>query len=132
MGVTFFGGPPFIHGHTSSFIYPNLPGKNLQGRTNELSSSTIRASLSFKKVQGFTISPSTSHAWSHLEASIINSGPAPCTWRPVSNGTISNNGTAKEPCRYSMAHGENNMGIWKCFRFFWRGKCPQDQSLQIN
>lgn len=61
LGVTFFGGPPFIDAHTSSSsssIYPNLPGKNLQGRTNELWSSTIRASLSFKKVQGvhhFTI-----------------------------------------------------------------------------
>ena len=71
--------------------------------------------LASKKSKGFT-------AWRHLEASIINSGPAPCAWRPVSNGTISNNGTAKEPCRYSMAHGEKNMGIWKCFRFFSGGQ----------
>lgn len=30
--VTFFGGPPFIHGHTSSSIYPNLPEKKSSGQ----------------------------------------------------------------------------------------------------
>ena len=83
---------------------------------------------SFKKVQGVHHFPSQGQQLHQLsampgvilkQASSIRVQPHG-TWRPVSNGTISNNGTAKEPCCYSMAHGEKNMGIWKCFRFFSR------------
>ena len=109
--------PPVIHGHTSSYIiihhhtsssiYPNLRKNKLgPNSTNGGHQSELHVASKSSKFSPFK-TPGSQHAWRHLEASIINLGPASCTWRPSSHGTISNNGTnGQEPCRYSMAHGD--------------------------